>query len=102
MYLSLRKTSQKRRGVILLIVLMMLVLFAIVGITFVLMADARSTEARIFREHENTFTDTSISSPPSKDGSSPIPDLQMAYWLNRFIYDDADDTYGVADTMRGW
>src|SRR5207237_10544404 len=110
MYLSIRNSSPKRRGVILLIVLMMLVLFAIVGITFVLMADVRSTESRIFREAQsvNLNNPPEVTDPPGPNvplpanGASTVPDLQLAYWLNRFIYDDADDAVGVCDDMRGW
>jgi hypothetical protein len=106
MYMSLRKSiSQKRRGVILLIVLMMLVLFAIVGITFVLMADARSTEARIYREAQNATPPSGITdantAPTTPSQGSLVPDLQLAYFLNRLIYDDQDDTYGISDGMRG-
>ncbi len=106
MYVSLRKSiSQKRRGVILLIVLMMLVLFAIVGITFVLMADARSTEARIYREAQNATPPSGITDAntpaTTTNQASLVPDLQLAYFLNRLIYDDQDDTYGISDGMRG-
>jgi hypothetical protein len=102
MYTSSRiPVTQRRRAVILLVVLAMLTLFAIVGLTFVLMSDVRSTEARIFREAQ-TVPITSAPTVAGPRGGSGNADSQLAYFLNRLIYDDADDQYGVYDAIRGW
>src|SRR6516165_6363630 len=77
-----------RRGIILLVVLALLTLFALLGITFVLYADAEATTARIHREAE------------SLDHPDIEPELLLAYFLGQLIY-DVDDTRGVYSALRG-
>lgn len=78
----------QRRGVILLVVLAMLALFALVGLTFVLYADAEATSARIAREAQ------SLSTPDVE------PEPLLAYFLGQLIY-DVDDSSGVYSALRG-
>jgi hypothetical protein len=78
----------RRRGVILLVVLALLTLFATIGLTFVLYADAEATAARIAREAESQTA-------PNVD-----PELLLAYFLGQLIY-DVDDTRGVYSALRG-
>ncbi len=78
-----------RRGVILLVVLALLTLFAIVGITFVLVANSQETSARIARESESQ-------SQPNFDA-----ELALTMYLGQLIYDANDDASGVYSSIRG-
>ncbi len=78
----------RRRGVILLVVLALLTLFALIGITFVLYADAEATAARIAREAE------------SRRDPDVEPELLLAYFLGQLLY-DVDDSSGVYSALRG-
>ena len=62
-----------RRGVVLLVVLALLALFAAVGIAFVWFADQEATSARLGLE--------------SQEESRPQPDLLWAYALNQLVFD---------------
>jgi hypothetical protein len=85
-----------RHAIILLVVLALLTLFAIVGLTFVLYADAEATSSRIFRE-----------APYPRNGSIPNsgpntpPDQLAAFALAQLIYDVPDTTSGVYSAIRG-
>ncbi len=78
----------RRRGVILLVVLALLTLFALIGITFVLYADAEAAAARIAREAE------------SQSAPDVEPELLLAYFLGQLLY-DVDDNSGVYSALRG-
>ncbi len=78
-----------RRGIILLVVVAVLTLFAVVGLSFVLYADAEATSARLFREAQSQ-------SRPDME-----PELLLAYFLGQLIYDVADDETGVSSALRG-
>jgi hypothetical protein len=89
--------TQRRRAIILLVVLALLTLFAIVGLTFVLYADAEATSSRIFRE-----------APYPRNGSLPnatlIVDPNVA--LAQLIYDVPDASFAnsgpnVYSAIRG-
>jgi hypothetical protein len=81
--------SHERRGVILMVVMALLTLFAIVGITFVLYADSQATSARISRESE------------SLQHADVDPEQALALFLSQFIYDVNDDASGVGSGLRG-
>src|SRR5437660_4542160 len=82
-------TSRARRGIILLVVLALLTLFAVVGLSFVLYADAEATASRIYRESEDFV-------PPDPD-----PRPFFAHCLGQVIYDVSDDDTGVYSALRG-
>jgi hypothetical protein len=79
----------RRRGVILMVVLALLTLFAVVGITFVLYATAEATAARVAREAEG---------PTRADLD---PELALSLFLTQLIFDTTDDIYGVGSGLRG-
>src|SRR5919204_5973404 len=84
-----RRATPPRRGMILLVVLSMLTLFAIVGIAFVLYAGAAADSARISRDSETALR------------VDFEPGLGMATFLNQLIFDVNDDLTGSASALRG-
>lgn len=85
--LSLQQT--RRRGVILLVVVALLTLFAVVGLSFVLYAEAAAQAARLRREAENAVR-------PDVE-----PELLLAYFLGQLLYDAPDDGAGLTSALRG-
>src|SRR5258708_39417464 len=90
MYLVRHDPAQPRRGVILLVVLSFLTLFAVVGISFVLYADAEAEASRIFREAAANPT------VPDMD-----PEQALAFIMAQLIYDRNDDLAGASSSLRG-
>jgi hypothetical protein len=82
--------TETRRGVILMVVLALLTLFAIVGLSFVLYAGSAAKSSQIAREAE--FQNQNF---PDID-----PYLLMSYFLGQLIY-DVDDINGISSAMRG-
>jgi len=83
-----QRTSE-RRAVILMVVLSLLTLFAIVGVTFVLYADAEATAARVAREAE------------TMRAADVNPQEALAFILGQIIYDVPDTVAGAASGLRG-
>jgi hypothetical protein len=82
------KQTNERRAVILMVVLSLLTLFAIVGITFVLYADAEAASARVAREAE------------TQQRADVDPQQALSFFLSQFIYDVPDAT-GYSSGLRG-
>src|SRR5262249_54516100 len=78
-----------RRGVILLVVLAFLSLFAMVGLSLVFYAEAAASSFRISREAESQAL-------PDVD-----PELLLSYFLGQLVYDVPDDETGIYSSMRG-
>ena len=84
--------SPPRRGVILLVVMILLALFAVVGITFVLYAETEAVASRVHKEAE---------SPRRAEAE---PELLLSYYLSQLLYDVQDSRAGtgyVDSAMRG-
>ena len=81
--------ANERRGVILMVVLSLLTLFAIVGVSFVLYADSQATTARIAREGETL------------QRADLDPEKCLAMFLGQLIYDVNDDIFGVGSGLCG-
>lgn len=82
------RTSQ-RRAVILMVVLSLLTLFALVGVTFVLYADAEATAARVAREAQ------------SSQVGDVKPEQALSFFLGQFLYDVPDTVAGANSGIRG-
>src|SRR5262245_25968559 len=78
-----------RRGVILLVVITMVTLFAVVGLSFVFYAEAEATASKLAREAESQYR-------PDVD-----PEMALAYFLGKLIYGERDDEAGVYSALRG-
>lgn len=81
--------TNERRAVILMVVLSLLTLFALVGVTFVLYADAEAAAARVAREAQTMQT------------ADVNPEEALAYFLGQLIYDVPDLPGGVGSGLRG-
>jgi hypothetical protein len=81
-------STEARRGVILMIVLALLTLFAIVGLSFVLYAGSAAKSSQIARDAE-------VQSVPDVD-----PEVLAGFFLGQLIY-DADDVTGIYSALRG-
>jgi hypothetical protein len=86
--------SNSRRGIVLLVVITLLTLFAVVGITFVIYSQAEAGSARSWRESESLQR-------PDMD-----PESLLAYFLNQLIYDTTNPNsalqgHSLARTMYG-
>ena len=84
-HISIHPTHQ-RPGVVLLVVMAMLALFASVALSFVFYADSVAVSANLNRAAQ-------VQDQPDID-----PELLAAYFLNQMIY----DTDNVYSAMRGW
>src|SRR5262249_50604590 len=85
----LLRNPQPRRGVILIVVLALLTLFAIVGLSFVLYSQAEAESSRLHREDKTLRQ------------SLESPDRLMSFYLSKLLYDDYDDATGVYSALRG-
>src|SRR5215471_18452292 len=87
----LRKSAsgEARRGVILIVVLALLTLFAIVGLSFVLYSQAEAESSRLHREDK------------SLRQVLESPDRMFGYALSKLLYDEYDDPTGVYSAIRG-
>jgi hypothetical protein len=81
--------ARSRRGVVLLVAVLLLTLFALLGLSFVLYAESAATAARLQVDAETVRT------------ADVDPEVLLAYFLNQLIYDVADDDGGVYSALRG-
>jgi hypothetical protein len=81
--------SARRRGVILMVVLALLTLFAIIGVTFVLYASSEETASRVAKDSEEVFR-------PNVE-----PETALAMFLAQLLYDVGDDSAGMTSAWRG-
>ena len=83
--------TNARRGTILLVTLLLLALFAIVGITMVYYATAQAERARIQGEAADS-------------GNAEFPDdgkAALNAFISKLVYGDRDDTTGLSNSLRG-
>jgi len=86
---KVRLKKDKRRGVVLLIVLVMLVMFATIGLAFMFYAESDSAMASAYRD--------SMASPQGDID----PEQAFAFFLQQLIYDCNDGTAGRMSALRG-
>ncbi len=93
------RTGGRRRGVILMVVLALLTLFAILGIAFVYYSDGSATSSRIFREQGAKFKGGGAGA----EVDQTVSDATVAWpmFLGQLVYDVNDDDFGIYSSMRG-
>src|SRR5260370_13084923 len=79
----------RRRGVILLVVLSLLMLFLVVGITFVLYAKTSAESERL------------TTGAVAQKQADVEPELLLSYFIGQLLYDAPDDETGVYSGLRG-
>src|SRR5262245_24107611 len=79
----------RRRGMVLLVGITLLTLFAVVGLSFVYYAEAEATSAKLARESETLVR-------PDVDS-----ELALSLFLNQLIYGVRDDETGAYSALRG-
>ncbi|HZU36165.1 MAG TPA: hypothetical protein VFA18_09660 [Gemmataceae bacterium] len=84
------KTS-RRQAVILMVVVILLTLFAVIGIAFVFYSSSEATSSRIFREAQSV-NDVQADIPP---------DILLKFDLGQLIYDVDDNQNGASSSLRG-
>lgn len=84
-------SGRRRNGVILVVVVSLLALFAVIGLGYVIYAESAATAARMERERQEVV------------GSKAeiAPELVLNAALARLIYDSPDDQTGVFNSSRG-
>lgn len=87
---NLNQPNNKRKGVILLVVLAMLTLLAIIGITFVMYASS------LEQISEAVIDEQKADYKPRMD-----PETALNLILGQLVYDVEDDTFGKATVLRG-
>ncbi len=83
------RTLSNRRGVVLLVVLVLLALFSVVAVTFVFFSNTESRSARIHLDAQSQLH-------PDVD-----PEVLLSYFMGQLLYDAPDDERGVYSGLRG-
>src|SRR5260370_7853713 len=81
--------SPQRRGVVLLVVITLLTIFAVAGVAFVYYSDSEATASRTYRE-------AAVYQEPDMES-----ELLFAYFLQQLIFGVNDDESGVYSALRG-
>ncbi len=92
-----QQAAEPRRAIILLIVLVMLSLFAVIGISFWLLSDAEANSARMFVD--TIDIGRNVEDPSAIAGADPT--TVSSEILSQLLWGVADDTNGVQSAIRG-
>ncbi|MBX7104460.1 MAG: hypothetical protein K1X57_10285 [Gemmataceae bacterium] len=87
----LLRSREPRRGIILVVVVSMLALFAVIGLGYVIYSESAATSSRISRETQVVIDDRAVIEP----------ELALNQALGTLIYDKPDDATGVYCALRG-
>lgn len=93
MHFRTRPAQARRRGVILLVVLALLTLFAAVGLSFVIYSQSVADASRIFRESETQN--------PGQTIPDDLPETLLAQFLAASIFGSMDEGSGLYSAGRG-
>src|SRR5438874_10257437 len=85
-------TENPRPAVVLLIVVILLALFAVVGLGFMLYAESEATASRIYREGQAVST---------KNAANIAAQELLNYAFGQLLYDCRDDGTDVLSALRG-
>jgi hypothetical protein len=84
-------SRQRRDGVILVVVVSLLALFAVIGLGYVIYAESAATASRMRRETEVAYGFS----------AELQPEIVLNGTLARILYDSPDDATGVYNALRG-